>query len=65
MEQLARFGASLGVVERAEILPFHQLGRYKWERLEIEYQLVDSEPPTNAMVAQAVGIFRAAGLEAD
>ena len=36
---MADFGASLGVVERAEILPFHQMGRYKWERLGIEYEL--------------------------
>ncbi len=33
MEAVAEFGASLGVVERVEILPFHQMGRYKWERL--------------------------------
>src|SRR5215218_9272855 len=33
MEALASFGASLGVVERVEILPFHQLGQYKWDRL--------------------------------
>jgi pyruvate formate lyase activating enzyme len=64
MDAVARFGASLGVVERAEILPFHQMGRYKWERLDIEYDLAGTEPPTHEAVAQAVGIFRAAGLDA-
>ena len=39
MDELARFGASLGVVERVEILPFHQMGRYKWERLGLDYTL--------------------------
>jgi len=65
MRSLAEFGASLGVVEQVEILPFHQMGKYKWDRLEIEYQLNNSQPPTNDGVAQAVGIFRAAGLQAD
>ena len=65
MDAVARFAASIGVVERAEILPFHQLGRYKWERLGIRYELADTQPPTADSVAQAVEIFRAAGLDAD
>jgi pyruvate formate lyase activating enzyme len=60
MEQLASFAASLGVVERVEILPFHQLGQYKWERLGLDYRLAATSPPTNDQVA----IFRAAGLDA-
>jgi pyruvate formate lyase activating enzyme len=65
MESLARFCASLGIVERAEILPFHQMGRYKWERLDLEYSLENTESPTSEAVAAAVAIFRAAGLDAD
>lgn len=64
MEQLASFAASLGVVERVEILPFHQLGQYKWERLGLDYRLAATSPPTNDQVAHAVAIFRAAGLDA-
>ena len=55
---LASFGASLGVVERVEILPFHQLGQYKWERLGLDYELEATEPPTAEEVAKAVAIFR-------
>ena len=65
MEALASFGASLGVVERVEILPFHQLGKYKWHRLDITYELEATKPPTAEEVASAAGIFRAAGLQAD
>jgi pyruvate formate lyase activating enzyme len=65
MEALARFGASLGVVERVEILPFHQLGQYKWERLGLDYQLAATETPTQQSIANAIAIFRAAGLDAD
>ena len=65
MEGLATFGASLGVVERVEILPFHQLGKYKWHRLDITYELEATKPPTAEEVASAAAIFRAAGLQAD
>ena len=64
MEAVAEFGASLGVVERAEILPFHQLGQYKWERLGLDYKLASTDPPTREGVAKAVAIFREAGLDA-
>ena len=62
MARLAAYGASLGVIERVEILPFHQLGSYKWEKLGLDYTLRSTEPPTNEAVTQAVAIFRAAGL---
>jgi pyruvate formate lyase activating enzyme len=65
MEALAEFGASLGVVEHVEILPFHQMGRYKWERLGLDYKLAATDPPTRESVARAVAIFRDAGLDAD
>ena len=64
MAQLAAFAAHLGVVQRAEILPFHQMGRYKWRNLGLDYTLDTLQPPTSAAVAEAVSIFRAAGLEA-
>jgi pyruvate formate lyase activating enzyme len=62
MRRVASFGASLGVVERAEILPFHQMGRYKWKRLGIDYTLDTTEPPSDAAIDAAVAIFRHAGL---
>jgi pyruvate formate lyase activating enzyme len=64
IRRVAEFGASLGVVERAEVLPFHQLGRYKWERLGIDYTLQTTEPPSVAGVDAAIAIFREAGLNA-
>jgi len=65
MRGIAAFGASLGVVERAEVLPFHQMGRYKWERLSVEYTLDKTGTPSDEAVAAAVSIFREAGLRAD
>jgi pyruvate formate lyase activating enzyme len=61
---IARFAASLGNVERVDVLPFHQMGRYKWERLQLHYVLQHVQPPSSAEVAKAVSIFRNAGLDA-
>jgi pyruvate formate lyase activating enzyme len=64
MEAVADFGASLGVIERVEVLPFHQMGRYKWERLGLSYKLGETQSPTRESVTKAVSIFREAGLDA-
>jgi len=64
MKRMADFAAGLGVVERVEILPFHQMGRYKWERLGLQYALAQTPPPSPEAVRQAVEIFRHAGLTA-
>jgi pyruvate formate lyase activating enzyme len=61
---IARFAASLGNVERVDVLPFHQMGRYKWERLGMDYPLKDLQPPPVELVERAVGIFKAEGLRA-
>ena len=37
--QIAGFAAGLGNVERVDVLPFHQMGKFKWEQLGIPYTL--------------------------
>jgi pyruvate formate lyase activating enzyme len=65
IKQIAEFAAGLGNVERVEVLPFHQMGRYKWAKLGIPYKLENTEPPGAEATERAVAVFRAAGLEAD
>jgi pyruvate formate lyase activating enzyme len=62
--QIAAFTAELGNVERVEVLPFHQMGRFKWQTLGIRYALEHTEPPTKEALEEACGIFRARGLSA-
>ena len=64
IEQIAKYAAELGNVERVDVLPFHQLGRYKWHQLGIPYTLEDVHPPENALVERACAVFRSAGLQA-
>jgi pyruvate formate lyase activating enzyme len=64
MAKTAEFAAGLGTVERVEVLPFHQMGRYKWERLGLDYRLKDAVPPTAELAERACEVFRQAGLQA-
>jgi pyruvate formate lyase activating enzyme len=64
MKQIGAFAASLGNVERLEVLPFHQMGRFKWQSLGIRYALEQVEPPTAQAHETACRIFRDAGLNA-
>ena len=61
---IARFAAGLGNVERVDVLPFHQMGKYKWKQLGIAYSLENTEPPDPEAVEWACEIFRTAGLQA-
>jgi pyruvate formate lyase activating enzyme len=62
--RIADFAVSLGNVERVDVLPFHQLGRFKWEKLGMNYQLENTEPPSAETVNEAVARFREVGLKA-
>jgi pyruvate formate lyase activating enzyme len=64
IEKLAKFVAELGNFERVDVLPFHQLGMFKWKQLGINYALEETKPPTPEVVQRAVGLFRANGLKA-
>jgi pyruvate formate lyase activating enzyme len=64
VDRIARFAASLGNVERVDVLPFHQMGRYKWERLGLAYELQATESPSVDLVERTLAIFKAQGLNA-
>jgi pyruvate formate lyase activating enzyme len=64
IKKTASFAANLGNVERVDVLPFHQMGRYKWKQLKMDYTLEHVEPPSNELVERTVAIFRAEGLKA-
>jgi pyruvate formate lyase activating enzyme len=65
LARTAEFAADLGNVERVEVLPFHQMGRYKWERLGLVYRLNGVEPPSAELTERACAVFRRLGLRAD
>ncbi|MEN3112974.1 pyruvate formate-lyase-activating protein [Uliginosibacterium paludis] len=59
---VASFAASLGNVQRVDVLPFHQLGRFKWEQMGMKYELADIHAPSPEATESAKIIFRSYGL---
>ena len=56
LRQTGAFGAfiaSLPTVQRVEVLPYHTLGLFKWQKLGIPYSLNDVQPPTDEQVRRA------------
>jgi pyruvate formate lyase activating enzyme len=62
--QIARFSAGLGNVQRVDVLPFHQMGRFKWKELKLDYTLEGVQPPGTEAVEHACAQFRGVGLKA-
>lgn len=61
---IASFAAGLGNVERVDVLPFHQMGKFKWNKLGLDYKLEDTKPPSPERIQWACEVFRAEGLQA-
>jgi len=64
IEHLADFVAELQSVERVEVLTFHKMGEHKWEALNQEYQLKESESPSEELIARVQDQFRRRNLTA-
>lgn len=60
---LAKFAAGLGNVQRVDVLPFHQMGRFKWKELKLDYQLENTQPPSKELVERVCNEFREKGLK--
>lgn len=53
LDKLGAFIKTLSNVERTEILPYHTLGRFKWDELGIKYRLDEISPPTKERIENA------------
>ena len=51
--ELDKFISSLNNVKKVEVLPYHTLGTFKWEELNIPYQLEGVNPPSQERVDNA------------
>jgi len=58
VQGLAKFLAPMTNIEKVDILPFHKMGEYKWERMGFDYELKDTPAPSAAQVQQVMDIFR-------
>lgn len=53
LDALGDFIGTLSNVDRVEILPYHTLGKFKWENLGIPYSLESISPPSAERIENA------------
>lgn len=58
IEALAKHLSKFTNIERIELLPFHKMGEYKWEEMNLEYKLADVNEPTKDSMTEALFIFK-------
>lgn len=57
LQKLKNFIDSLNNVENVEILPYHNLGKFKWEEIEGKYELENVTPPSEDELQKAKNIL--------
>ena len=57
LRKTREFIETLQNVERAEVLPYHSMGAYKWKQLGCRYTLEDTQPPSAERVKNANDIL--------
>ena len=55
--KLKNFISTLNSVQKIEILPYHNMGAYKWKKLGFKYELENVREATNEDVAKAKEIL--------
>ena len=58
LTRLAEFIKCLKNVNKIELLPYHTMGKHKWESLGLKYQLEDIPPASQSDIKHAEMIFR-------
>lgn len=57
LHELADFLSTLHNIKRIDVLPYHSMGKYKYDNLGIKYTLGDVEPPAEERVNAAKEIL--------
>lgn len=57
LKKLKEFIDTLKTVEKVEILPYHNLGKFKWDKLEEKYSLENVVPPDEEHIKHAKSIL--------
>ena len=55
--KLKEFISSLKTVDKVELLPYHNMGKYKWEKLGAKYELENVRTATNEDIERAKRII--------
>lgn len=58
LKELKSFIDTLKTVDKVEILPYHNLGKFKWEEIGEKYELDNVNPPTEEQIQFAKNILQ-------
>ncbi len=58
LKKTREFIDSLKTVEKVEVLPYHDLGKFKWEEMGEKYQLEEVPSPSQEEIAKAERILK-------
>lgn len=51
-------------IEKVELLPYHELGKHKWEAMGESYQLDGVAPPSRDTMEKIKAVFSSQGINA-
>jgi len=57
LHEWAQHFSTYKTIEKVEIIPFHQMGKHKWESMGLKYSLSEVTPPTPEISEKAKSIF--------
>ena len=57
LKKLRNFINCLDTVKKVELLPYHDMGKYKWKKLGFNYELENVKAPTNDEIKKAKEIL--------
>ncbi|MBN2222525.1 MAG: pyruvate formate lyase-activating protein [Vallitaleaceae bacterium] len=58
LHDLSKHLSDFSNVSRIDVLPFHQMGSFKWKELGLDYTLSDVKEPTKIQIQEAIETFR-------
>ena len=62
-KSLAQHLAQYSNIEQVDLLPFHKMGEFKFQELNLKYHLADTQPPSSETMEQLKQVFMDAGLK--
>ncbi len=63
MKQLIEYAKNFDNLEYIELLPFHKLGEFKWNEMELTYKLKDTPAPQKDIMQEYKEMIEAAGIK--